>query len=49
VKLRTRVKFSTTLNIMLNEKLRLLAAETRIPISKLIDEAVELLLKKHGQ
>ncbi len=45
--LATRKTLSTTLDKELSEKLDDLAKETRIPKSKLLDEAVELLLAKH--
>lgn len=45
--LRTRERISSTLKIDLNKDLKSLADKTRIPISKLLDEAVEDLLKKH--
>lgn len=47
MRLKTRVPFNTTLNKELSQELDQLAKETRIPKSKLTDEAVELLLKKH--
>lgn len=46
--LKTRERVSSTLKIELNEGLKSLANNTRIPISKLLDEAVEDLLKKHS-
>ncbi|MEK6189970.1 MAG: ribbon-helix-helix domain-containing protein [Carnobacterium alterfunditum] len=45
--LATRKPLSTTLDKKLIQKLDELAKQTRIPKSKLIDEAVELLLDKH--
>ena len=45
--LRTRERISSTLKIDLIEGLKLLSHDTRIPTSKLLDEAVEDLLKKH--
>ncbi|EDT27317.1 ribbon-helix-helix domain-containing protein [Clostridium perfringens] len=47
--LKTRIRFSTSVDIKLAEKLENLSSETRIPKSKLIDEAIELLLKNHNK
>lgn len=46
--LKSRIRFSTSLDKDLASKLETLSANTRIPKSKLIDEAVELLLEKHN-
>lgn len=43
-----RVRFGSSLDKNLDEELRKLAVNTRIPISKLLDEAIEDLLKKHS-
>lgn len=43
--LKNRVRFSTTLDKDVNEKLKALSRETMIPISKLIDTAILNLLK----
>lgn len=45
--LKTRVRFSTSLDIELSSKLDNLSKTTRIPKSKLLDEAIELLIEKH--
>lgn len=44
--LKTRRPFSSTLNNELNDRLKKLSAITKVPISKLLDEAVEHLLKE---
>ena len=43
--LKTRVRFSTTIDKDVNEKLKALSRETMIPISKLIDLAILSLIK----
>lgn len=43
-----RVRFGSSLDKELDNKLRKLSEKTRIPISKLLDEAIEDLLKKHS-
>lgn len=45
--LKTRIRISSTINKFLYNNLQKLSRQTRIPISKLLDEAVEDLLKKH--
>ena len=47
--LKTRIRFSTSLDKNLAQKLEALSADTRIAKSKLLDEAIELLLNKHGK
>lgn len=47
--LKNRIPFSNAIDKTLYEKFDLLAQETRIPKSKLLDEAIELLLKKHNK
>ena len=42
-----RKHWSTSTDIVLYEKLRKLSLETRIPVSRLLDEAIEDLLLKH--
>ena len=44
-----RIKVTTSIDKELNKKIDELSKETRIPKSKLFDEAIELLLKKHKQ
>lgn len=46
--LKNRIRFSTSLSKDLAEKLDCLSKQSRIPKSKLLDEAVELLLDKHN-
>lgn len=46
--LRTRKPFSSNISTHLIEKFDQLAAQTRIPKSRLLDEAIEDLLRKHG-
>jgi metal-responsive CopG/Arc/MetJ family transcriptional regulator len=46
--LKNRTKITTTLDNKLIVKLDKLSKDTRIAKSKLFDEAVELLLKKHN-
>lgn len=43
-----RVRLGSSIDKELDEKLRELAKETRIPISKLLDEAIQDLLIKHS-
>ena len=43
-----RVRFGSSLVKELDEKLRELSKQTRIPISRLVDEAIEDLLIKHS-
>lgn len=45
--LKNRVAFSNAIEIKLAEAFEQLHKETRIPKSKLLDEAIELLLIKH--
>lgn len=45
--LKNRIPISSTINIKLNEALKAIAQETRIPMSKLLDEAIEDLIKKY--
>ncbi|MNG26788.1 Ribbon-helix-helix domain protein [compost metagenome] len=46
--LKNRSQFSSTLDNELKNKLKELSGETQVPISKLLDQAVELLLKQKG-
>jgi predicted transcriptional regulator len=43
--LKNRSQFSSTLDNDLKKKLKELSDDTKVPISKLLDESVELLLK----
>lgn len=45
--LKNRTPINSAIKIELNNKLVELSKETRIPKSKLLDEAVELLLNKY--
>ena len=45
--LKNRTPVNSAVKIELNNKLSDLAKETRIPKSKLLDEAIELLLNKY--
>lgn len=45
--LKNRVRIGSAIDKELYEKLKKLSDETRIPISKLLDEALEDLIKKH--
>ncbi|MFQ7298327.1 MAG: ribbon-helix-helix domain-containing protein [Clostridium sp.] len=45
--LKNRVRFSTSLDKDLAKRLDDLSTNTRIPKSKLVDEAIEMLLAKH--
>jgi len=47
--LKNRVRIATSIDIELNDQLRKLADETRIPISKLVDEAIKDLIEKHKE
>ncbi len=47
--LRTRKTLSNAIDKELHEKLDQLSKETRIPKSKLLDEAIEMLLEKYGK
>lgn len=44
--LKNRTPISSTIKIELNEKLKKLSDETKVPISKLLDEAIEYLLNE---
>lgn len=45
--LKTRIAISNAIDINLYKKLKALSKKTMIPISKLLDKAVELLLKEY--
>lgn len=47
--LKTISQFSSTLDNELLDKLKKLTNETKVPISKLLDQAVELLLEYRKQ
>jgi predicted transcriptional regulator len=46
--LKNRTQITSTLKNELNDKLKQLSDETDVPISKLLDQAVELLVEKRG-
>lgn len=46
--LKNRKPLSNAVRIELYEKLKHLSNDTKVPMSKLLDEAIEDLLKKHG-
>jgi Ribbon-helix-helix domain len=46
--LKTRTRIGNTLNTHLLEQLRKLSTNTRIPMSRLLDEAVGDLIQKHN-
>lgn len=46
--LKNRTRIGSAIDKELYNKLQLLSRETKIPISKLLDEAIELLLKKRS-
>ena len=45
--LKNRSRIGSAIDTKLYNKLKDLSKKTRIPISKLLDEALELLLEKH--
>ena len=45
----SRIPYATTIDSELKTKLVKLSIDTRIPQSKLIDEAIEYLLKKYNK
>lgn len=47
--LKTRERFTNTLNKDLLKQLQELSKETMIPMSRLLDKAVEQLLKEYGK
>lgn len=47
--LKNRVRFSTSMDIELSKKLEELSKQTRIPKSKLVDEAIEMLVNKYKE
>lgn len=46
--LKNRVQYATSIDKELKDAMKVLSDKTRIPQSKLIDEAIEDLLKKHN-
>lgn len=46
--LKTRGTISSTLDLELLSELRKLSTESKVPISKLLDEAIEYLLEKRA-
>lgn len=47
-KLKNRTRYTATVDTDLVENLKDLSQKTRIPQSKLVDEAIELLLRNHN-
>ncbi|MGL4912252.1 MAG: ribbon-helix-helix domain-containing protein [Romboutsia sp.] len=47
--LKNRTRIGSAIDTELYNKLKKLSDTTRIPISKLLDEAIENLLSKHNQ
>lgn len=47
--LKTRTRYSSTFNTELLQGLKDLSEETMIPISKLFDKSLELLLKEYNK
>lgn len=47
--LKNRIRIGSAIDKTLFENLKELSEQTRIPISKLLDEAIEDLLKKHKE
>lgn len=45
--LKTRVRIGNTVNAVLMEQFKKLSEQTRIPMSKLLDEAIEDLIRKY--
>ena len=46
--LKTRTPISNAVNAELLNKLKKLSSDTLIPMSKLLDKAIELVLKEYG-
>ena len=47
--LKNRQRYTNSIDSGLIEKLKKLSSDTKIPQSKLLDEAIELVLKKYGK
>ncbi|EEP53912.1 ribbon-helix-helix domain-containing protein [Clostridium butyricum] len=47
--LKSRTRYSSTFNTELLKELKNLSQETMIPISKLLDKSLELLLKEYDK
>lgn len=47
--LKTRTPISNAVNTKLYEQLKRLSEETMIPISKLLDRGIELVLREYGK
>ena len=45
--LKNRVRIGSAIDKKLYEEIKMISEKTRIPISKLLDEAIEDLVKKH--
>lgn len=46
--LKNRTQYTSTLTNDLYHELKKLSANSKVPISRLLDEAVQLLLEEHG-
>ena len=46
--LKNRVRLSSSVDTEINNQLKKLSEETRIPISRLLDEAIQDLINKHN-
>jgi hypothetical protein len=47
--LKSRERYTNSIDIELLKKFKELSKETRIPQSRLLDEAIELILKKYNK
>lgn len=47
--MKKRIRVGSSVDPELWKKLQLLSKKTRIPVSRLLDEAIEDLLVKHGE
>jgi len=47
--LKNRQRYTNSIDNSLIEKLKKLSSDTKIPQSKLLDEAIELVLRKYGK
>lgn len=47
--LKNRKRYTNSINIELLKKFKVLSKETKIPQSRLLDEAIELILKKYNK
>lgn len=47
--LKNRVRIGTSVDIQTYNALKKLSAQTQIPMSRLLDKAIELVLKEYGK